>query len=224
MGTIINPRGTSGSGKTELVRRVLAAYGWGGGDDLEAIRPKGRMRPIGYRLRHPLGGPPLAVLGDYGPAACGGCDTILLKDGGLDEVFRLTDELAATGHDVLLEGLFLSGEHQRTAELARRHSLHVIRLDTPIEHCVRNLVARRRFGRPVRRLIVHTLAAQRDAVDNACTRLWWCAASVEILNFGDALHRAQELLRLRPAIPGNPQGWSGFELAKEEVIGLARRD
>ena len=28
MSVIINPRGTSGSGKTELVRRILAGYGW----------------------------------------------------------------------------------------------------------------------------------------------------------------------------------------------------
>lgn len=27
-GVIINPRGTSGSGKTELVRRIMAEYGW----------------------------------------------------------------------------------------------------------------------------------------------------------------------------------------------------
>jgi hypothetical protein len=56
MRAIINLRGTSGSSKIELVRRILVVYGWGGGGDLEAIRRKGRTRPIGYR--HPLGGGP----------------------------------------------------------------------------------------------------------------------------------------------------------------------
>jgi hypothetical protein len=54
MGVIINPRGTSGSGKTELVRRVLAQYGWRRGTRLEGVgglEPlwrEGRSRPLGY--------------------------------------------------------------------------------------------------------------------------------------------------------------------------------
>ena len=152
MGVVVNPRGTSGSGKTEFARRILADYGRGGGGDMEPIHRDGRARPMGYRLRHPLGGRPLAVLGYYGAGACGGCDTIPARDGGLDEVFRLADALAAGGHDVLLEGLFLSGEYRRSAELACRHPLHVLLLDN--EPCPpaagrrgRGSAARRRGGR-----------------------------------------------------------------------------
>ena len=197
MAVIVNPRGTGGSGKTALVRRILADYGWGRGGRVEPVRREGRARPIAYRLPHPLGGRPLAVLGNYGTAACGGCDTIPLRDGGLDGAFRLAAGLAAAGHDVLLEGLWLSGEHRRTAELARGHALHVLRLDTPIERCVRNLAARRRAGRDVRPVIARAVAAQRDAVEDACARLRWCAASVEALDFDDALRRARELLGFR---------------------------
>lgn len=191
---IVNPRGTSGSGKTELARRVLADYGRGSGEAMEPIHRSGRARPIGYRLRHPLGGRPLAVLGCYGAAACGGCDTIPARDGGLDGVFRLADALAAGGHDVLLEGLFLSGEHRRSGELACRHALHVLLLDTPVERCARNLVARRRARRALRPLVAEVVAAQRDAVEDACARLRCWAASVETLDFHAALHRARELL------------------------------
>ena len=207
MGVIVNPRGTGGSGKTELVRRILADYGWGGGGRVEPIRREGRAadRPP---PSHPLGGRPLAVLGHYGAAACGGCDTIPARDGGPDEAFRLADGLAAAGHDVLLEGLFLSGEHRRAAELARRHALHVLRLDTPLERCVRSLAARRRAGRAVQPLIARTVAAQRDAVEDACARLRGCAASVEGLDFDGALRRARELLGLRPAATdGGPWKW-----------------
>jgi hypothetical protein len=208
MAVIVNPRGTGGSGKTALIRRILADYGWGRGGRVEPVRRAGRARPIAYRLPHPLGGRPLAVLGHYGPAACGGCDTIPLRDGGLDGAFRLADGLAAAGHDVLMEGLFLSGEHRRTAELARGHALHVLRLDTPIEQCVRNLAARRRTGRDVRPLIARAVAAQHDAVEDACARLRWCAASVEALDFDDALRRARELLGFRAtAAAGTLRTW-----------------
>jgi hypothetical protein len=207
MGVIVNPRGTSGSGKTEFARRVLAAYDRGGSEDMAPIHRDGRTRPIGYRLRHPLGGRSLAVVGHYGAGVCGGCDTISARDGGMDEVFRLAGVLAAEGHDVLLEGLLLSGEHRRSAELACRHALHVLLLDTPIERCARNLVARRRASRALRPLVAKVVAAQRDAVEGACARLRCCAATVETLDFDAALHRARELLGLRPVAARAAQRW-----------------
>jgi hypothetical protein len=113
MGRIINPRGTSRSGKTELVRRILAQYGWqrsadcAGAGGLEPMHREGRSRPLGYRLEHPLGGRLLAVLGHY-EVTSGGCDTIRAADGGLDEIVRRAADYAATGHDVVIEGQRLS--------------------------------------------------------------------------------------------------------------------
>src|SRR3954451_22242261 len=116
LGLIINPRGTSGAGKTWLVREVMAAYRPAGSGPTPVMR-QGRSRPIAWRLRHPLGGRTLCVIGDYqGPQ--GGTDTIPLSDGGLDEAFRVACSEAAEGHDVLLEGYQLSGEHDRTVALA----------------------------------------------------------------------------------------------------------
>src|SRR3954452_12442271 len=92
LGLVINPRGTSGAGKTWLVREVMAAYQRGGCEPTPVMR-RGRSRPIGWRLRHPLGGRTLCVIGDYGGAK-GGTDTIPLIDGGLDEAFRLTSSEA----------------------------------------------------------------------------------------------------------------------------------
>jgi hypothetical protein len=65
MGVIINPRGTSGSGKTEFVRRILSDYGGAKGGHVEPVHREGRERPMAYRLRHPLGGRPLTVLFHY---------------------------------------------------------------------------------------------------------------------------------------------------------------
>jgi hypothetical protein len=146
MSVIVNPRGASGSGKTELVCRILAGYGWGRGGRAELVHRRGQDRPIAYRPPHPWDGRPLLVLGHY-EVSSGGCDTIRRVDGGLGEIFRLADAYACAGHDVLLEGLTLSAEERGSAALAMRHALHVLCLDTPLDRRVRNLIARRRAGR-----------------------------------------------------------------------------
>jgi hypothetical protein len=201
MGLIINPRGTSGSGKTELVRRILAQYGWQrsaeseGAGDLEPIWRAGRRRPLGYRLEHPLGGRPLAVLGHY-EVTSGGCDTIRAADGGLDEIMRRAADYAATGHDVLIEGQLLSSEYERSAELARSHRLHVLRLTTPPEQCARNLVWRRRARRDTWPSVAGIVADEHELVAEACARLGQ-HATVEALGFDDAFARAKDLLGVR---------------------------
>jgi hypothetical protein len=200
MGVIINPRGTSGSGKTELTRRLLTSYGWrrdaefDGARGLELIYRQGRSRPLGYRLRHPSGGPPLVVLGHY-EVASGGCDTIRAADGGLEEIMRRAADYAATGHDVLIEGQLLSSDYERSAALASSHRLHILRLTTPLEQCARNLVRRRRARRNTWPSVAETVAIEHQAVALACDGLSR-HATVEALGFDAALARARELLRL----------------------------
>ena len=201
MGVILNPRGASGSGKTELVRRILAEYGWrrhawlAGADGVEPFYREGRRSPFGYRLAHPLGGRPLVVVGHY-EATSGGCDTIRAADGGLEEIIRRAAAYAATGHDVVLEGLRLSSEYERSAALARSHRLHVLRLTTPPERCARNLVWRRRARRDTWRSVAATVALEHEMVAEACERLEQYA-SVEVLGFDHAFARARDLLGLR---------------------------
>jgi len=194
---VINLRGTGGSGKTELVRRILARYGWQQGachraGRIEQFYRSGRSRPFGYRLQHPLGGRPLAVVGHY-EVTSGGCDTIRVQDGGIAEIMRLAGELAADGHDVIIEGLRLSSEVERTTELARSHDLHILRLSTPLDQCVRNLVRRRRASRDALLTIKQNTAREHRSIEEACARLRH-AANVEVLAFDDALARAEDLL------------------------------
>jgi hypothetical protein len=205
MSITINLRGTGGAGKTEFVRRILGDYGWKRHDPgpVEPIRWGGRRRPIAYRAPHPAGGRPLLVPGHY-EATCGGCDTVTIRDGGLQGVFRFAAEHAAAGHDVLLEGLHLSAEHKLTAAYAARHPLHVVWLDTPPEACVRHLLARRRSGRAAEAATAATVAAEREAIARACERLS-AVADVEALGFDEALARVRGLLGLcegRPAARG----------------------
>ncbi len=210
MGVIINPRGTSGSGKTELVRRILAQYGWrrradfAGAGGVEFIYREGRRRPFGYRLGHPLGGRPLAVVGHY-EVTSGGCDTIRAADGGLEEIMRRAADYAVTGHDVLIEGQRLSSEYERSAELARSHRLHILRLTTPLDRCARNLVWRRRARRDTWPAVAGAVAVEHKMVERACERLGQYA-TVEALRFDAALARAQDLLGIRQR--GNAPGWA----------------
>ncbi|TNC60459.1 hypothetical protein [Rubellimicrobium roseum] len=202
MGRVINPRGTSGSGKTWLVRQVMAASR-GAGAVAEPLCREGRARPIGWRFAYPSDRRPLAIIGHY-EATRGGIDTIPKTDGGLDEAFRLADALAADGHDVLMEGYQLSGEVERTvalsqAQRARGARLHVLWLDVLLERCVQNVMARRRAGRAARPSVERTARAGHDALGKACQVLQHAGVDVERLDTAEALHRTLAWLDLDPA-------------------------
>lgn len=204
-GLIINPRGTSGSGKTELARRIMAEYGWrrgAVGAPSGAIRPlerPGCLRPLGYRLQHPLGNRPLTIVGHY-ERTSGGCDAIRLAEGGMQTVIRVASEEAAAGCDVLIEGSRLSSEYRLSGELARAHRLHVICLVTPSDECVANLMKRRRARQDSRPRIATALETEVKAISEACRKLM-ASAAVENLAFASALERARALLGL----PGDPR-------------------
>ena len=198
MGVILNPRGAGGSGKTELTRRIMAIYGWRrGAERSQRIGPIYRERrklPIGYRLVHPHGQRALVVIGHY-ERTCGGCDTIGRADGGIDEVFRLVDTYSLSGDDVLFEGLAVSRELKRSAVLASLHDLHVLRLDTAVDQCIRNLIMRRRARRSLRPSIARAAVAECKAIAEACDALR-LRANVRHVDFDEAFSQARDLLGL----------------------------
>lgn len=142
MPTIYNIRGTSGSGKTHLVRRVMELY-----DRRVAYRREGRKQPIGYTY-HREDGPALAIVGHY-ETTCGGCDTIPK----MEDIFELVKDSATAGHDVIFEGLLISADVNRTQELERWAQergvrMEVIALSTPLQECLDSVNARRRARNP----------------------------------------------------------------------------
>lgn len=127
MSTIINVRGTHGSGKSTVVRRVL---------EQQKYVPQmvyGRLRPFAYKCENGL-----YVLGSY-ENECGGVDN--LGSYGLAGVFEAVKVAADAGMDVLFEGIMQS--MTRLVELHKVHPVTVIALTTPIEQCIESVMSRR---------------------------------------------------------------------------------
>lgn len=130
---IINIRGTSGSGKSHLARRIMDLY-----PSRTKVRVEGRRQPIGY-ICHREDGKDLAVLGHY-ETACGGCDTI----SKMEEIFELVRTSHLADMDVLFEGLLISADVNRTAALHEEGlPLRVVALDLPLEVCLESVNSRR---------------------------------------------------------------------------------
>lgn len=133
MNKIIQIRGTSGSGKSHLIRRVMAKY-----STKVPHHIPGRKQPFYYELRNAWPGKPLFIVGHY-ETPCGGSDTI---SNGTDVIYDLVRTLAQEGN-VLFEGLLISIEVTRTATLVNHGELHVIQLATPLEDCIASIKQRR---------------------------------------------------------------------------------
>jgi hypothetical protein len=199
MAVVINPRGTSGAGKSWLVRATMAVYLREGGEAVP-LRRAGRPRPIGWQLFSGARRRPLVIIGHY-EATRGGTDTIPTNDGGLQEAFRLADALSASGNDVVLEGLQLSGEAQRTTALARLvrargGALHVLCLNVPVDRCIQNVVLRRRAGRRALPAIERSVRCWQAALLVASEALRLTDADVTWLDPRAALNRCLALIGL----------------------------
>lgn len=124
---IIGISGTSGSGKSTIVRRIMELY-----PNVENIpRPDGGKRPLKHVLTKP-GFKPLSLFGHY-ETPTGGCDTITTIRQDLRHMAKHWYE---KGHDVLFEGLIISakkGVFEEILELGL--PIHVVLLDPPIEVC-----------------------------------------------------------------------------------------
>lgn len=133
---IIQIRGTSGSGKTTVMRQVMASFpdGWTG------IGLVGRKKPLYYILNNRASNelPGVYVLGHY-EATCGGCDNI----GSAGKVFDLVKMIEDTyGGDniILCEGLLLSEDTKWTTQMS---DVKVLFLNTTEEECLRRVRSRR---------------------------------------------------------------------------------
>lgn len=159
---VINIRGTGGSGKSTLVRRLMAHA---------TMLPEfviGRKRPIAYSDRA-VG---LYVPGHY-ETPCGGCDTLA----GPDAAYELVRAAAAQGMHVVFEGIIVQDDVRRCIELSREYPVLVIGLQVPVEACL-DAIRERRAARGDARALNPTNTVHRaKRLDGIMTKL--VAAGVE---------------------------------------------
>lgn len=147
--SIINIRGTSGSGKSTVVHNLLSRYSRTTSQVTEFPESKKPLL-VGYSI-HMDWGPrrkrDVFVVGRYA-TQCGGCDGV----GSYEEIFRRIKLYAADHDHVIFEGLLVSGDVKWTTELATwldnnnmraGATIHVGFLDTPINKCLERIQKRR---------------------------------------------------------------------------------
>jgi len=135
---IITVAGTSGAGKSYLMRSFLAWARKNGTEEVQHV--DGREAPIGYlfdlkkKLKHNV-----FIPGHY-EAPTGGCDTIH----DVEQVFELVKNMSAQGVHVLYEGLFVMNM-TRGPRLVQELDVpfYVLQLTTPLAACIASIDERR---------------------------------------------------------------------------------
>ena len=180
---IINIRGTSGSGKSWVVRQWFQNYP---SEPLYGLF--GKRKPEAYECAMPGIGHPLFVIGPY-ETPCGGCDAI--QPYGL--ILDLLRKYAARGN-VLFEGLLIGDTYGSVGALLDQLSGEgvssaVIRLNTPLEECLKRVQQRRAErgdSRPLnaKNTIAHFERSlnSRRAFEAAGSRAMWLDLSAEETN------------------------------------------
>jgi hypothetical protein len=125
---LINLRGTSGAGKSTIVRALMAQCSH------KAIYGALGRLPEAYAL---CAGQAF-VIGPY-TTECGGCDRVL----PFALVPQLIQRYAQQGH-VVFEGLLISTCYGVIGRLLEAHDSRLLFLDTPLEVCIARVEARRR--------------------------------------------------------------------------------
>jgi ABC-type dipeptide/oligopeptide/nickel transport system ATPase component len=133
---IIKIHGTSGSGKTTIIRDLMAMS-----DPPPATGMNTETFRIDAHLMHLPGVmKPVIVLGPYGKAHCGGLDAVP----GTVNHARMLHQYASVGH-VLYEGLLGSECYGAMGKASEQYGdEHIFAfLDTPIETCIARVKMRR---------------------------------------------------------------------------------
>lgn len=160
---IIQVRGTSGSGKTYVVRKLL-------GKDLEwqsfVERWQGKNRRV--PLYYLSGDRKIAVCGSY-ETACGGCDGV----GSARLVFELYERLMNLGvKHIVSEGLLLSEDTRWTLEADNRGwRPKVFHLDTEVDVCVEQIISRREEGKTKKTFSPKNTIRRVGTISRAVTKL-----------------------------------------------------
>ena len=184
---IINVRGTGGSGKSTIVRKIMDEY-----DEYIPVMLKGRRQPLYYELTRGRK-KRLIVLGHY-ETVCGGCDTI----NDQADIYRMIRALHGPRVDILYEGLLVSGESARAMALAQDgFPFLTIVLTTPVETCIQRIYRRRaKSERNYKPLKEENTVAKYHNCLAAAKRIEAHGGKIEYLSCRKTVQRIKELLKL----------------------------
>lgn len=131
---VVNPRGTSGAGKTVLIKSLIEKLGVN-----HRLVRKGTHKIRGYVLKNDT-----YVMGNY-EIICGGADTIKTQDEVCEKVRKAADRYKT----VLFEGVLVSDVFGRYLNLSKSlypRSIYIWGiLDTPLDVCIERVLARRKL-------------------------------------------------------------------------------
>lgn len=129
---IINIRGTSGAGKSWVVRQLMKRF------SAELVYLPNVKRPVGHQVL-----PSTRIAGPY-INANGGCDDLTNHYMSYDALGELIRSWDAEGQNVVFEGLIISGIFGRYLDLARSvKDYRWVFLDMPLEVCRQRMAERR---------------------------------------------------------------------------------
>ena len=189
---IIKIHGTSGSGKTTIIRDLMNISIPPAADcvDMKTGKVEAHILHVPGIMR------PIAVLGPYGKSACGGLDAI----SGTDTHASLLHRYVGWGH-VLYEGLLGSecyGAMGRASE--EYHGDHVFAfLDTPIETCIARVKERRLAAGNNKPLNEANTRGRVPKINRLKHRIQYeFQRDVVILDHKNATRQVYEMLRAAP--------------------------
>jgi len=183
--TIINIRGTSGCGKSTVVRALM-------GDNAEPL-PNEKGRVENYRIPGVDGKPDTYIIGRY-ETACGGCDGVKTQN----EICNRVRHFSKLGN-VVFEGLLISHLHSRYRDLARElgeEDFVFLFLDTPLEVCLDRVRARREARGNMKPLNPKNTTDKWNDMRRVSQKLIDDKLRVEWIDYTSPFWRARELLGL----------------------------
>lgn len=196
---IINIVGTSGAGKSHLVRWFLRE-GRGQlapGAVARPVMAEGRKAPAGYSVFVPHSGTILAyVIGAYEAASSGGCDTFG-GDGRIERLYReITDRWEdGQARHIIYEGVMMMNHTRGITLWNVTKALVVLRLTTGLPECIEAVRARRvEVGKDAHFNTKNTEDTYRRTV-NYCSKLKALGCPVHPVTRDEAPGKLLELLR-----------------------------
>ena len=184
MNRIVNIAGTSGSGKSTVVRKLIEASR----HDHTLIAKSREVGRIVY-----VGDTTVFIAGRYGVHDTAGCDCVKDVEFWYNTIYEQSEH-----HNVVYEGLFVMNHMRGTGlvnNIPGRATMHIINLTTPFEVCKASINARRaRRGQPEFTGNMVNLEGHITRAKNFAFKLRQLGASVYNLDRDAAAVKLKELV------------------------------